>query len=170
MNLLPEEKIWTRGELATKMKGLGGTHPNTYVGVYESANENREVTVDLKNSKATGVLFLASYSQVHWVIKNPTSIKAVVVGSYEKGTQVRGVPNGVPIYYTDYETLPYEYSLAENCDSYQDFIAACEYIYQLSSIDEALVAITGRKLDSFTGEYAANVLTVPGTIIDAIFR
>ncbi len=170
MNVMPEVKEWSREDLASELKKVTSGAVNTYVGVYESANENRDIIVDLSKSTDASILFLASYSQVNWVFKNPHAIKAVVVGSYDKGIQVRGVPTGVPVYYTSYDVLPFEYSLEVSCANYEDYLDACEDIDQLLKVDDEVQWLTGKKINTFTGTYSADTLVVPGTVVTEAVR
>lgn len=88
------------------LAGIRKEHPNAvalYAGAYQSGGG--EVTVDIPYISQPVVLFLTSYHDIHWHInpmiadtENPdrkANIVAVVYGSYDRGTQVTGVPQDI---------------------------------------------------------------------------
>ena len=173
MNLLPVKKQWKLGDLSNELKKIADSAKNTYVSIYESENENREVTLDLSDNKDTGILFLSSYSQINWIIKNPRSIDVVVVSSFKKGTVVDGLPSHVPVYFleeNEMNLLPPEHSLEVDCGSYKNIKNLCDYTNQLKRIDDAVIGLTGKKIDTFTGLTSADFVKVPGIILTNTLR
>lgn len=170
MNILPQNTQYSGAELKEKLSPYKNAK-NWYVGVYETENSNRRLSLDTSRMSEDSILFLNSYSQLNWVLTANKFVKAVVVSSYEPGTIVSGVPTGVPVFYATYDTIASEYSLDENCDSYRGSVfSLCDYIDQLSKIDNSLFVLTGRKMDTFTGAYSPTILTAPGKVISDTVR
>lgn len=161
MNILPEESELSLAEVKTKLSKYSDAE-NWYVGVYESGNFNKSITVDVTDMDKESILFLSSYSQVEWNIDANSSLKAVVYASYEAGTMVQGVPDGVPVFKVGYDTLASEYSLEEHCDSYRGtHFSACEYIDQLNKVDSSVRGLTGSLTDTFSGGYSETYIKAP---------
>jgi len=170
MNILPQNMQYSAAELKEKLSSYKNAE-NWYVGVYETGNFNRRLSVNTSKMSEDSILFLNSYSQLNWVLTTNKFIKAIVVSSYEPGTIVSGVPSGVPVFYAKFDSLASEYSLDENCDSYKGFsFSACSEIDQLTKIDSSLFELTGRKADTFTGAYSPTSLTAPGKVISEAVR
>lgn len=170
MNILPQNNQYSLADLKEKLSSYKNAK-NWYVGVSETENSNRRLNINTSKMSEDSILFLNSYSQLNWVLTANKFIKAIVVSSYEPGTIVSGVPNGVPVFYAKYDTIASEYSLDENCDSYRgSSFSACDYIDQLSKIDRSLLELTGRKVDTFTGAYSSTSLTAPDKVISDAVR
>ena len=171
MNILPQSVQYSATELKQKLSSYKKAK-NWYVGVYETENADRRLNIDLSQMSEDSILFLNSYSQLNWVLTANKSVQAIVVSSYEPGTIVTGVPSDVPVFYAKYGAVASEYSLDEDCDSYKKSnFSACGYIDQLVKIDTSLLNITGRRVDTFTGDYGPTTLVAPGKVIsDAVRR
>ncbi len=167
MNILPETPTFSLPEIRSEISEYSGAE-NWYIGVYESGNFNKTISTDVTAMSDSAILFLASYAQVDWNVKANSSLEAVVYASYEAGTTLSGVPNGVPVFKVDYETLATEYSLEEGCDSYQGVsFSACEYIDQLTKVDSSIRTLTGSLTSTFSGGYSEQSIVAPEITLSA---
>lgn len=135
-----------------------------YVGVYDSKSDDTSITLDIKNVGRPIFLILASYHAVNWVIEGPGAkdVKALLLSSMRSKSKIKGnEARGISRYY--FPMSSYTYQLESNCE--------CKVRYYCSSRDlfdtiDYIETISGRKIDSFTGNYNAESFLVPETIID----
>ncbi len=136
----------------------------TYVGVYDSKSGDNSITLDIKNVGKPIFLILASSHSVNWVIdgSGAKDIKALLISSMRSKSKIKGnVNQGIPKFY--FPMSNYTYQLESKCE--------CQSRYYCPSRDlfdtmDYIATITGRKINSFTGNYNAKSFLVPETNID----
>jgi hypothetical protein len=135
-----------------------------YVGVYDSKNGDNSITLDIKNVGKPIFLILASSHSVNWVIEGlgAKDVKALLVSSMRSKSKIKGnIKQDVPRFH--FPMWNFTFQLESNCE--------CQGRYYCSSRDlfdtiDYIATITGREINSFTGNYDAKSFIVPETIID----
>lgn len=145
---------------------LEGDEEVWYVGVYEAEAPDAVLPVTLVSSGRPLVLVLSSYSALTWDLTgNPgVGVRAVVYGAYDPGAKVRLPPAWRDVPCLRVEDLPQEDSLEPSYERHGTYFHV--ETEGIRAVTEGLEALTGRRPDTFTGEYGPTRLRAPGTILD----
>lgn len=149
-----------------------------YVGLYESDSFDGSVMVDVASSDIPTVIFLNSYSPISWVLldNEQANIKAIIISSYNPGSEVKNLPNDTDLIMLEYRALENISNLLPECEVNIDFDEYyCDDIddninefakeYQL--FKEQISDLTsGLTLTGFTGFYSQSEINVPDLVID----
>jgi hypothetical protein len=135
-----------------------------YVGVRDSKSGDNSITLNIKSVDKPIFLILASYKAINWVIEGPgvKDVKALLISSMNSKSKIKGnIKQDVPRFH--FPMWNFTWQLESNCE--------CQGRYYCSSRDlfdtiDYIATITGREINSFTGNYDAKSFIVPETIID----
>lgn len=160
----------SRGEVKRyfrENKNILGDFELFYAGAYESGNKDLSIPLNILPSKKPIVLVLSSYSVVKWVINNPhnVEIKTIVIGSYDKGTEVRNNDKATQLLYAEGQLGGYQLGVKCQCLPNGNF--HCDYDKGIATDIEQL---TGHKLNGFSGKYGAKQFDIPDSLLNDGFR
>lgn len=128
--------------------------------IYESAQMNNRVKLNLAKSDKPIVLLLSSYRAVEWEISNPQKNEILAVLIYNPISSVRGVSGA--LYVEDYRYTEAADGLKCECISGNVFHCDGSEIYDMNG---RVNGIFGRGLGAFAGKHAVNSLDLPGLVI-----
>jgi hypothetical protein len=157
--LLAYEEL--KGQLDSTLPGLVHT---SYVGVYGSKNGDNSITLDIEDIGQPIFLILASYDAINWILEGPGAkdIKALLISSVKSKSSIKGSGmQDVSIMY--FPIMDYTYKLESECKCQGGFFCTIkDFFYTIDYIK----TITGRTINSFSGDYDATSFSVPQTVID----
>jgi hypothetical protein len=138
-----------------------------FAGVYESSSFDNSIKLIPKAPiTAPTVLFLDSYSAVHWDLSalSSASVTAIVVSSYAPGSKVIAAPPLARVFHME---LPLGYEMKGNCTTIAT-VSTCENLRDFTVLNARIKAIMGGKaITGFSGAYSSSSLVLPETLIDA---
>ncbi len=147
-------------------KMLLGDFDVFYAGAYESDNKDLTLPLNILPNKKPIVLVLSSYSMVKWVINNPhrVEIKVILLGSYDTGTEVRGVDKSTKLLYAKGQIGGYQLNVKCECRPDGDFHCSA------GSIQNYISRLMGHKLNGFSGKYDAKAFDIPDKVLNDQLR
>lgn len=127
--------------------------------VYESANGDASLDVNIAAQETPVVLWLNSYEGVGWRIQNPhdTPLLAVVYASYSKASDLEGVSEYVPVLAFNKWTSMHNVKFRSCSCSGGHF--HCEVKKDLLQINAEFEGLYGKSIDAYAGGYKAAELT-----------
>ncbi len=118
VSITPMAEVKQPKDFSSFLSSIKQKHPDVvalYAGVYEP--EQQTVVLDISLISKPVVLYLSSYRAVEWQVHNPykTNIVGVIYGSYDKGTQVQGLPEEVTVVNGGIKNLGYSNNIVCHC-------------------------------------------------------
>jgi hypothetical protein len=154
-----------RGEL--RRAGAAGA-PVHYVGVYESKRPDLSISLNAAQLRGDAVLVLNSYAPVKWIVENlqHAPIKAIVVASFQPGSEVVGLPNAGPRIVAHAGRVGTYASPEARCRCVASRYH-CEDSGDLLKTQTEVADLTGGVLASVSGAYGGDTFSLPGTPVTA---
>jgi hypothetical protein len=133
-----------QASISKYLKGLGLEKPQVfYTDVYESADKDVSINVNVPSTSEPVVLWLNSYEAIDWNVDAGKNLAAVIMSSYSPGSRVIGVDaNKVVRFHKQVRT-----NLSSACKGQISLFSLASTVRNLTSFDLGGYAIAYRSKD-----------------------